>query len=300
MSVFEHAVNRESFIERYDKQKTKEAVITSLKAFDRYIKEKYPDMDDKIYFEELKKIPEHDVYMELDRIVQFWKGKALSPKSIQLYFTFTRAWFRVNGIRTHDDLIKSYIKMPKVLKEKSQSMTNDMARQIKNKMIRKYALFFEFICYSGLRLGGEALNLQVRDVEFSDPIKIRVRAEIAKTGVERITFVPVSLKEELIDLVKDKQPNDKVFNFTYQAYYKHFKTIRKQLGFITKKNNSRMYMLNPYKARKYAKTNLSMNGDTDFSEHILGHENGVKGTYYEAEDEVLAQMYRKASTNLGF
>lgn len=300
MSLFEHQVSRDSFIERYDKQKTKDAVITSLKAFDRYLKEKYPDMDEKIYFEELKKIPEHDVYMELDRIVQFWKGKLLSPKSVQLYFTFTRAWFRVNGIRTHDDLIKSYIKMPKVLKEKSQSMTNDMARQIKNKMIRKYALFFEFICYSGLRLGGEALNLQVRDVEFSDPIKIRIRAEIAKTGVERISFVPVSLKEELLELVKGKNPNDKVFNFTYQAYYKHFKTIRKQLGFVTKKNNSRMYMLNPYKARKYAKTNLSMNGDTDFSEHILGHENGVKGTYYEAEDEVLAQMYKKASTNIGF
>lgn len=297
MSLFEHAVDREAFIERYDKLKTKQAVRNSLSAFDKYRTEKYTTNESN-YFEELKKIPEHDVYMELDRIVQYWKGKTLSPKSIQLYFTFTRAWFRVNGISTHDDLIKSYIRMPKVLKEKSQSMTNEMASKIRSKMKKKYALFFEFICYSGLRLGGEALNLQVRDIEFSDPIKIRVRAEIAKTGAERITFVPVSLRDELMQLINDKKENDRVFNITYQAYYKHFKTIRKQLGFVTKKQNGRMYMLNPYKARKYAKTNISMSTDSDFSEHILGHENGVKGIYYEAEDEVLAQMYKKAEAGL--
>ena len=300
MSLFEHAVDRESFIERYDKLKTKQAVRNSLSAFDKYRREKYPDMDDKIYFEELKKIPENDVYMELDRIVQFWKGKALSPKSIQLYFTFTRAWFRVNGIRTHDDLIKSYVKMPKVLKEKSPPMTKEIAKNILSNMNPKYSLFFEIICYSGLRLGGEALNLKVRDVIFDDPIRIRVRAEIAKTGTERITFIPYSLTERLKKQIENKLPDSNVFDFTYQAYYKHFKTIRKKIGLTDKKLNGRNYNLNPYKARKYAKTNLSMSADSDFSEHILGHENGVKGTYYEAEDSVLAEMYKKAEQGIMF
>lgn len=293
MSIFEHVTNREDFINRYEKQKTREAVNASLKAFDKYREEKIKT-DEINYFQEIKKIPENDVYMELDRIVQFWKSKSLSPKSIQLYFTFTRAWFRVNGIRTFDDLIKSYVKMPKVLKEKSSPMTHEMAKKIRDSMQPKYALYFEFICYSGARLGGEALNIEVRDVTFGDPIRLRIRAEIAKTGTERITFVPISLKEGLLNLVKGKKETDKVFDFTYQAYYKHFTHIRKSLKFMEKKKNGRNYALNPYKARKYAKTNISMATDSDFSEHILGHENGVKGTYYEAEDDVLAEMYKKA------
>lgn len=299
MSIFEQSVDRKTFLDRYEKPKTREAVDASLKAFDKYRIERF-NISETEYFSQLKKSGEHEMYMELDRMVQFWKSNNLSPKSVQLYFTFTRAWFRVNGFRTFDDLIKSYVKMPKVLREKSQSMTNEMAGNIKNMMKPKYSLFFEFICYSGLRLGGEALQLQVRDVIFSDPIQIRVRAEIAKTGTERITFVPASLKSRLLELVKNKNPNDLVFDFTYQAYYKHFEHVRKCLGLISKKQNGRNFVLNPYKARKYAKTSISMSTDSDFSEHILGHENGVKGTYYEATDEQLSKMYKKAETNLVF
>ncbi len=295
--MFAQGITRNDFIDRYDKQKTRQAVLSSLRAFDDYRNTKL-NVSELDYFLEIKKSSEQDVYMELDRIVQFWKSKLLSPKSIQLYFTFTRAWFRVNGIRTFDDLIKSYVKMPKVLREKSQSMTHEIATQLKEKMNKKYALFFEFICYSGMRLGGEALNIQVRDIVFSDPIKIRIRAEIAKTGVERITFVPISLKVQLENLCQNKKPEDKVFDFTYDAYYKHFWHVRKQLGILDKKKNGRNFHLNPYKARKYAKTNLSMSTDSDFSEHILGHENGVKGTYYEAEDSKLAEIYKKAEAQL--
>lgn len=297
MSIFEHGITRDEFLNRYDKQKTREAVSASLKAFDKYRTEKIK-IEESNYFTELKKIPENDVYMELDRVVQFWKIRGLSPKSIQTYFTFTRAWFRVNGIRTHDDMIKSYVKMPKVLKEKSIPMTNEMAKMIKEKMNEKYSLYFEFICYSGARLAGEALNIEVCDVMFGDPIRLRIRAEFAKTGVERITFVPKTLERGLRELIKNKKPNQKVFDFTYGAYYKHFEHVRKTLGFVEKRKNGRNFMLNPYKARKYAKTNISMATDSDFSEHILGHENGVKGTYYEAEDEVLANIYKKAEDKL--
>lgn len=297
MNMFESVISREDFINRYDKPKTKKAVLDSLHAFDVYRNTKL-NVSESEYFTELKKINEHDTYMELDRIVQFWKNKPLSPKTISLYFTFTRAWFRVNGIRTHDDMIKSYVKMPKSLKEKSTPMTHDIAEKILSNLKPKYALFFEFICYSGLRLGGEALNIEVRDVTFGDPIRIKVRAEIAKTGTERITFVPTTLTERLHRLTENKKPNDKLFGMTYSAYYKHFEHVRKKIGMTDRKKNGRNFQLNPYKARKYAKTNLSMSTDSDFSEHILGHENGVKGTYYEAEDNTLAEIYKMAEEKL--
>lgn len=304
--MFDQQVSKEDFIARYDKHKTQISVRSSLKAFEFYLEKKYPNVSEAHYFEELKKLDESQVYLELDRIVQFWKsnsrqGVALAPKTISLYFTFTRAWFRINGIRTFDDLIKQYVKMPKKLKEKSATMTHDMALKIHNAMQPKYAVFFDFICYSGLRLAGEGLNIEVRDIDLgSDPIKIRVRAEIAKTGVERTTFVPISMKVELAKLIASKGPTDKVFNFNYYAYYRHFEHVRKRLGLIDRKQNGRNYMINPYKARKYAKTNISMATDSDFSEHILGHENGVKGIYYEAEDSELAKMYKKAVPNIRF
>jgi len=298
-TIFDNQITREQFINRYEKNNTKQAVIAALSAFDFYRNQRHPGVDESKYFEDMKKLDEQTLYMELDRIVQLWKsgganGKPLSTKTVATYFTFTRSWFRVNGIRTHDDLIKAYVKMPKLLREKSTSMTHDIALKFHNMMQPKYATFFDFICYSGMRLG-EALLLEVRDVYLDeDPIRISVRAETAKTGVERTTFVPLSMKAELAKNIGGKKSTAKVFDFSYHSYYQHFKRIRNRIGLVDKRMNGRNYKFNPYKGRKYAKTNISMATDSDFSEHILGHENGVKGIYYEAEDGKLAEMYRKA------
>lgn len=302
-TIFDKKITRLQFIERYEKEKTKKAVLASLNAFDFYRNSQHPGVDERMYFEDMEKLDEQTLYMELDRIVQFWKaggakGKPLAAKTVGTYFTFVRAWFRVNGIRTHDDDVKAYVKMPKILREKSTSMTHDIALKFHNNMNPKYAIYFDFICYSAMRLT-EGLELQVRDIFIDeDPIRIVVRAEIAKTGVERTTFVPASMKADIAGLIGSKKPFEKLFGFTYNAYYLHYKRIRNNLGLVDKRMNGRNYKFNPYKSRKYAKTNISMATDSDFSENIMGHANGVKGTYYEAEDDTLGKMYKKAIPSL--
>lgn len=255
-----------------------------------YIKKNSEKLKNAVHPKEIAKLEEKLEGLE--------KRKGLSYSATKSYLNFIFAWFRLNGIKIDPFMLKQNVKLSKPLKEKPKPLDDETLENIIGMLSPKYKTYYMFVCVTGVRLAKEALSIRVKDIDFeSDPIKITLPAKITKTKTERITFAIRSVAKELkLYNIQGKTPEDRVFDFEYSAFYGHFARIRKQLGLTERNANGWNYKINPYKARKRARTKLS-SIDKDFGEAIIGHSD-ISNTYYEKSDEEMAEIYKQAESVL--
>lgn len=336
-SIFDHAMTRQEYFDRYDNKKSNHNAHCAMNTYDYYRKMKFNGISEEEYQSQLTKLDDVALYRELDRLVQFMtkegnqttanslkklhekldneadeykrrkyeikaeslqKRKGLSVATARNYFNFILSWLRLNGIKIDQHLLKEFVKFPKQRKEKKKPIPDEVVEQIANEMKPKYRGYWELLNVAGMRPDREALNLLIRDFDFSvDPVKITIKAEFAKNGEERVTFCTKKIGDKIRQFnIKDRLPNEKAFEFAYTAFYAHFSRIRTRLGLSQKYQNGFNFLINPYKARKRARTKLGAK-DKDFGEILIGHSD-ISNLYVERTDEELGQMYKENEMNI--
>ena len=275
-------VTRESFMERYDKAKTRTNIRYTFVAWDHFLTDN--NINEADLFLRMRDGKE-DPYRILDAVVQYWKvpheycGKK-GATTIQNYFNFLKAWVKYNGIRLDNDDIRSHIKFPKPVRERVRGIDKAMIRNTIQLCNAFYRGLWYVLAYTGMRIDSECLNMKWSWIDFrTSPLMIIIPGQHTKTSQERMTFAGGEAEKWLRQRYESLKPQQTDFVFvnprtgrklTYGAAYTYFARRRGNLELVERGANGR-YHYHPHKYRAYTENKLAKGADSEFAHSILGH-----------------------------
>lgn len=271
------SISREQFLDRYDKDKTKEQAIVSLVAWDRFVTHML--IPEPELFEQMLK-NEKQKYLLLDHMIQFWK-KARHPKdfkrmrhptTINTYYIYVISWLKMNEIDIDTSKARQYIKFPKAIRERVRGIDHTMIERMYVKAEPFYKALIIILSCTGMRIS-EVLHMRYDWIEWSDgeePIKITIPGEFTKTGQERITFATPEARDWINELRENKKDSDIIFDKSYQSVWAYMDRLRKKCGYDTRGNNG-IHHVRIHKLRGFAENKLARAVDSEYAHSILGH-----------------------------
>ncbi len=260
-----------------------------------------------------------NIYELLDSFVSYIQSTKpnISPKSIAAYMAALRSYFTYYDIDIVDSKFKHKVMLPRVLREDEAALEVSDIRKIlqscNNRRLKSYLLC---LVSAGTR-ETELLALRKKDIDFSlSPTKIHMRPEYTKTGVARDIYISDEgshfLREWLLykDQWNDRnldpknpeiQPNvftdaDLVFTLSqsttpdiiYTKMLVAFQKLLATIGMDQRKETGPRRLFTPHSFRRYAKTVISTQVDSDYSEWFLGHK---KSPYWTMDEPEKRQIY---------
>jgi len=300
-------ITRKDFINKYENENTRKQIRNSFHAFDAFLEEINTQEPDLI--QNLKRFAKSEdedekteIYRILDKMQLFWT-KDKHPNTIKAYFNYIRLWLQYNGLRIESFQIKNFIKFPKPIRSRPIPITREVIQKLLENSPLKYKCYILLTATAGPRGIKEMLGLKIKDIDFKmNPTKLTIPGEIAKNGIERITFLTPEATELLKEYVKDRESGEKIFDFTYAAVQWHISQLRDTVGMTGKMANGKFHHLRIHKFRKFCETNISNSQipgteSDEFAHAILGHEKYLM-TYYEVPEKEMAKMYSSAIPKL--
>ena len=283
---------REEWLNRYQ-GKTRKQAKTSLNAFDLFVNANHEGKEE-IIFNNCKS-NEDAKYIILDNLVQYWySALELWPTTIRNYFSFIRAYFRRNGIKTDEGDIKDYVKFPKHIEETREPLTVDEIKNIISVSNKKYIALWYFQTSSGMRIG-ETLEARVNWLDYTfydqyDLIIVKIPAYVTKGKRERFTFITRQAYQSLKPYLDTKlTPTARVFDISYGSVEEYFQEIRDRLD-MKEKYTTGFYKKNIHSFRSFAETTITDHSNPEFSHFLLGHRGYLK--YYRKSYEDSAKLYK--------
>ena len=117
--------------------------------------------------------------------------------------------------------------IPKVRGKEVRALNEDEIEKILSSCSRvKDKLLIRLLLDTGLR-ASELLSITIKDIDINNNM-IRVRN--TKNGEERVVFFTNETKHLLKKYIRNKNPDDKLFNMSYDALYRKIKRIGKKVG----------------------------------------------------------------------
>lgn len=117
--------------------------------------------------------------------------------------------------------------IPKVRRKEVRALNEDEIEKILSSCSRvKDKLLIRLLLDTGLR-ASELLSITIKDIDINNNM-IRVRN--TKNGEERVVFFTNETKHLLKKYIRNKNPDDKLFNMSYDALYRKIKRIGKKVG----------------------------------------------------------------------
>jgi integrase len=232
---------------------------------------------------------------------------------------------RVNTIRVlmYENDVKLDKKLKKTLKNKYKSIRRDTDRIIPThqqlKKIIGYAepkakALFLISCSSGMRIE-EILQLTMDDIDLDyNPPKINVRAETAKTKMQRTTFMSDEAKEALLRWLGERDKyletavkkstrtpksknDDTIFCFSYSVGRTIWNRLCDKAGFSEIDKSTGLRKISIQCLRSFFKHNTFEIGEV--SELLLGHTDQNLNAYRDKYPlEKKAEKYLSVMTNL--
>lgn len=241
------------------------------------------------------------LYNELSNIKQHLVNNGLHPRSVRNYFNQIKLYLRSENIRIYNEDVKTFVRFPKILKEEKIPLD----RKIIQKLLDNSDNYMKFIILalvsSGCRVS-EILQLLYSDLKFP---YVKIRSEIAKTGVARTTFFS-SQVWSIIHLLKSQADSDDyVFCSEYRPKVsldeleRKFGTVRERSGLTDRYKTSSIHHVTIHRFRSFCKTQASQVCNKDFAEGLIGHE-GYLGTYNSLSDEEKLDNYKKLESRFIF
>ena len=246
---------------------------------------------------------EYTIYDE-NGIPQNKTSKIKSSKTIDLYFSFVKAYLRVvHDLRLSSDEIKDYVTFPKQVKEMRIPVTLKQLKQIMNNTSPKRRALYYILVSSGMRIG-EALSLRKKDIHLDEnPVRISIKGFDTKTRQGRETYISSEAVEKLKPLLENIEEDEKIFtnsdNLKYHVINEDrvFGTLRQRLGYTEKYDNSVRYVLNLHSLRAYFHTKASQKHGVEYAHALDGH-SGYMDQYYRLEPKKRADMYKELEDEL--
>ncbi|WP_179371563.1 tyrosine-type recombinase/integrase [Nitrosopumilus ureiphilus] len=303
-------------------EKTRITYRTALNHF-RKFSQSYYDTDEAQVVSKIKS-EELDLYQVIRNFVIYLDKKNIKAQGLRTYLSGLKGYLRHWGIRINSDDYKQLIKVPKIVRTREVALTKEMILRILRNSSSKLQTTILISCSSGLRIG-EITQLKLSDVDFdSKPVKINVRAEIAKGGSSRETFITTETANTLKDYLKknfgwhegkqnwDLQEimifgrlslnniNSKAKNPAQSAKQGLQAGLRREIAKIPElsvRNENGRRAIHFHAFRKYFRTILGNVCGRDYAEALMGH-GFYMDTYYQLPEEKKKQMYLDAEPQL--
>lgn len=301
--------------------KTKKTYQTALNHFKQFAQSEY-DLDETELVLQIKS-EKLDLYEVIRNFVIYLDKKEVRPKGLRSYLSGLKGFLRHCGIKINSDDFKQLVKIPKVTRTREIPLTKEMIHRILRNSPPKLQIVILVSCSSGLRIG-EIVGLRLSDIDFtSNPVKINVRAEIAKGGMSRETFITTETANALKDYLKKNFDWEELQNWSLQdtlifgrlsrsktdskakdpiesAKQQLQLSLRREIAKIPElsiRNENGRRAIHFHGFRKYFRTNLGNVCGRDYAEALMGH-GFYMSTYYQLPDDKKRQMYLDAEPHL--
>jgi integrase len=242
----------------------------------------------------------------------------VSHQSARQQLTYAVKFLRAHGINIlKDDIqdIKRECKGGAATIDKVMDH-NVICKALKGSDIRSRALVLT-LASSGLRIG-ELLSIKMSDIDMNlNPCMINVRAEYAKNGHARYTFISTEARDAIFDYlkvrdeyiaradrhsetlgVKTQREADLLFPVTDSSVNKMWETLLKNAGLYTRDEKSGRNQYRIHSLRKFFISQLSMAGARTLAEHLAGHTGYLDASYRQVSPEFAAREYLKLQSVL--
>ncbi|MFL6361568.1 MAG: tyrosine-type recombinase/integrase [Nitrososphaeraceae archaeon] len=302
VNVFLSSMSRNSLKSKYTYQ-------FGLTHFQRFLEQKYPQYNIDMILKPLSK-NELDVYVILDEFVSYLVDPTLklTLSSIKLCMAAIRSYLAYYDIDIIPSKFKRKVKMPKMYREDEEPLDASDIRKIllscSNRRLKAYLLA---LASGGMR-AVEALAIRLKDIDFTvSPTKIHIRKEYSKTKTSRDVYISDEATQYLRQWINWKYNNeerprikdddDLVFT-VYRTrvpttvYVKVLTEFEKLLSVVgldeRKEGKQRRRKITLHSFRRFVKTVISDQTNTDYSEWFLGHN---KSPYYTKKEPERREIY---------
>ena len=302
VNVFLSSMSRNSLKSKYTYQ-------FGLTHFQRFLEQKYLQYNIDTILKPLSK-NELDVYVILDEFVSHLVDPTLklTLSSIKLCMAAIRSYLAYYDIDIIPSKFKRKVKMPKMYREDEEPLDASDIRKIllscSNRRLKTYLL----VLASGGMRAVEALAIRLKDIDFTvSPTKIHIRKEYSKTKTARDIYISdeatqylkqwINWKYNNEDRPRIKDDDDLVFT-VYKTrapttlYVKVLSEFEKLLSVVgldeRKEGKQRRRKITLHSFRRFVKTVISDQTNTDYSEWFLGHN---KSPYYTKKEPERREIY---------
>jgi integrase len=261
-----------------------------------------------------------NVYELLDNFVSFVLASKpeITPSSLALYLTAIRSYFAFYDIDVIPSKFRRKVKVPRLYKEDEEPIDAGDIRKLllncNNRRLKSYLL----ILASGAMRAMEATAIRLKDIDFSsNPTKIHIRKEYAKTRVGRDIYVSDEATQYLKQWIdwkyrrreelersspnKKSGPEDLVFSLysinkepnpsnLYIKLIREFQKLLAVTGMAERKESGihRRRKITLHSLRRFCKSVISNQVNQDYSEWFLGHS---KSPYYTLKESERREIY---------
>jgi integrase len=265
---------------------------------------------------------EVDVYELLNNFISYLRndtinGHDLSAQSVKLYVSALRSYLAYYDIELTNAKFKNKIKMPRMYHEDEEAIDAKDIRDILNHCNNRRLKAYILVLASGGMRAVEGLAIRLRDIDFtSNPTQVRIRKEFAKTGRERHIFISDEAAEYVKQWInwkyrdrqaehkrlKNRVRNDDDLVFAISStkdpqglYFKvllEFQKVLATAGLTSRKEDGvyKRRKITFHSFRRFVKTTIANQTNSDFSEWFLGHK---KSVYYINKSEELKRIYKE-------
>src|ERR687885_2840893 len=232
----------------------------------------------------------------------------LTLKSITLYITAVRSYLAYHDIDIIPSKFRRKVKMPKSYREDEEPLDVSDIRKIllscNNRRLKTYLL----VLASGGMRAIEGLAIRLKDIDFTvSSTKIHIRKEYSKTKTARDIYISDEATQYLKQWINWKYNNeerprirdddDLVFTVyrtkapatLYVKVITEFEKLLSVVGLDERKEGKlRRRKITLHSFRRFVKTVISDQTNTDYSEWFLGHN---KSPYYTKKEPERREIY---------
>ena len=302
VNVFLSSISRNSL-------KSKYAYQSGLAHFQKSLRQKHPEYDIETILKPLS-TNELNVYVVLDDFVAYLVNETrnITSSSINSYITAVRSYLAYYDIDIIPSKFKRKVKVPKTYREDEEPLDATDIRKIllscNNRRLKTYLL----VLASGGMRAVEALAIRLKDIDFTaSPTKVHIRKEYSKTKTARDIYISDEATQYLKQWINwkynnEEQPrikdDDDLLFTVYQTkspstvYVKVLTEFEELLSVVgldqRKEGKQRRRKITLHSLRRFVKTVISDQTNTDYSEWFLGHN---KSPYYTKKEPERREIY---------
>ena len=303
---------------------TKKTYTTGLNHLSNFIKVSYPDYDiDSIIDAMLQN--KINVYQLLDSFISYIQSikEGITANSLGVYVAGLRSYFSYYDIDIIPSKFKRKVFLPKIPREDEQALdSSDIRKILLNCSNRRLKTYLLILASGGMRTV-EALAIRNKDIDFeSTPTKIHLRKDFSKVKIGRDIYISDEATQYLKNWLEFKYNNprhprvkgedDLIFAVyqtassperLYQRIIREFQKVLKIVNLDERKEDGiqgrRRVTLHSF--RRHAKTVISDQVSSEYSEYYIGHSHSPYWTKKESERrEIYADKVMRYLTFLDY
>jgi integrase len=256
-----------------------------------------------------------NVYVLLEEFISYLtENKSLQSNSVRQYLVGIKSYLAYYDIDIIPSKFKSKVRLPKRQFEDQEPIdAKDIRNILLNCANRRLRTFILAAASSGAR-SSELLSTRVKDCDFSSsPTTIHLRKEYTKTRTARDIYISNEANKSLQAWIswkyryrkflrgeqRVKNDNDLVFQVAksitglqslYVKLLKEWEKVLVLCGLNDRKEGMTRCKISFHSLRRYAKSVISNQVSSDYSEYLLGHRHSP---YWTIKEEERKEIYVK-------